>query len=73
MKKNTLTLLSDVSLADLRCELAKEEEIAVAEGDPVVDDLTTSTFLVKGLELEELRYVPLRQIRGHAYHADCLR
>ncbi|KAH8112018.1 hypothetical protein DFH11DRAFT_1512109, partial [Phellopilus nigrolimitatus] len=46
-----------VSLADLRKELAKEEEAALADGAPTFDDLTASTFLVKGIELEELRYV----------------
>ncbi|KAH8113739.1 hypothetical protein DFH11DRAFT_1509928, partial [Phellopilus nigrolimitatus] len=68
---------SHVSLADLRCELAKEEEIAVAEGDPVVDDLTTSTFLVKGLELEELRrsfqaLVVARKARPHSVQSAVL-
>ncbi|KAH8110267.1 hypothetical protein DFH11DRAFT_1547578 [Phellopilus nigrolimitatus] len=43
-----------VSLADLRKELAKEEA-AVTNGALTVDDLTASTFLVKGLELEELQ------------------
>ncbi|KAH8111697.1 hypothetical protein DFH11DRAFT_1512691 [Phellopilus nigrolimitatus] len=46
-----------VSLADLRKELAKEEA-AVTDGALTVDDLTASTFLVKGFELEELQYVP---------------
>ncbi|KAH8115645.1 hypothetical protein DFH11DRAFT_1507356, partial [Phellopilus nigrolimitatus] len=43
------------SLADLRKELAKEEEAALANGAPTADDFTASSFLVKGLEHEELR------------------
>ncbi|KAH8102763.1 hypothetical protein DFH11DRAFT_1735402 [Phellopilus nigrolimitatus] len=42
-----------VSLADLRKELAKEEA-SYTDGTLTVDDLTASTFLVKGLELEDL-------------------
>ncbi|KAG1778659.1 hypothetical protein EV702DRAFT_1219217 [Suillus placidus] len=44
------------TLADIRLQLANEDAVAVRQGDISMHEVTPSTFLINGLELEEQQY-----------------
>lgn len=52
-------------MAELRKELAKEEEADIGVGS--VDNMTGSQFLINGLELEEHRYAATYYSANAAY------
>lgn len=51
-------LVLDLTQAEVRSELAKEETQRLTTGGIVLHETSTSLFLVNGLEIEDLQYVP---------------
>lgn len=49
---------SGLNEADIRLAFAREEEEQAAKGIPAVHEVSPSTFIIAGLDLEEQQYVP---------------
>jgi len=48
-----------ISIKDIRTELVQKEEQAVSDGIPAISDVTPSSFLHLGLDIEEHQCVLL--------------
>ncbi len=53
----TLITCAEVTLQDVRLELAAEDEAEARQGIVSAHDMSINTFLLTGLELEDLQYV----------------
>ena len=49
----------DLTQAQVRQQLAEEEEKLIAGGSPVLHEISPSTFLLNGLDIEESQYVSI--------------